>query len=54
MFARAEITAGADCEAAEGLSAKLACSARHFGLIIGILWVNCYDNAGNYLFASQG
>jgi hypothetical protein len=41
VFARAEISAGADREAAEGFSAELARAPVHFGSIIGVLSFNC-------------
>jgi hypothetical protein len=45
MLTRTEIPAGADREAAEGLSAELAGSTAHFGSIIGALSFNYYINA---------
>ena len=46
VFARAEVSPGADRKAAKGLSAELASSPVHFGSIIGVLSLNCYVNGG--------
>ena len=46
VFARAEVSPGADRKAAESFSAELASSPVHFGSIIGVLPFNCYANGG--------